>query len=282
MSDVAKTAGALARAGWPVFPVAPDNPGCDGGPACECKKPATKHGVHDADTSPRHAESWFSRHPDHNLAVATGGPGPVVLDVDIAHGKPGFASLNAAKAAGLIPSPSATVRTPSGGAHLYYGAAGGERNGSLPKHGLDWRGEGGYVLVPPSRVHGLPYEMVHHGSDPVPIDLARLREHFAPSPAAPPPGQQHTGPRDVGHLAQFVASQAEGNRGNATFWAACRAAEAGDTATLGAIANAAVSAGLDRSAGDKTIASAVRTVTAAPAASITAAPAATTGREAAR
>jgi hypothetical protein len=64
----------------------------------------------------------------------------------------------------------------------------------------------------------------------------------------------------TGHLAEWVAGQKPGNRNQATFWAACRAAEAGDSDALTAIADAAASTGLERPAVDKTIASAVRTV----------------------
>ena len=55
------------------------------------------------------------------------------------------------------------------------------------------------------------------------------------------------------------AGQQPGNRNQATFWAACRAAEVGDMHALAAIADAAVSTGLDQRAVEKTIASAVRT-----------------------
>lgn len=48
-------------------------------------------------------------------------------------------------------------------------------------------------------------------------------------------------------------------RAAGTYWAACRAVEAGDSDTLADIARAAVSTGLDQAAVDKTIASAQRT-----------------------
>ena len=65
---------AYARRGWPVFPCRPGQ-----------KVPATRHGFRDATTDPEQITGWFGRDPDRNVAIATGAPGPDVLDVDV-HG----------------------------------------------------------------------------------------------------------------------------------------------------------------------------------------------------
>ena len=75
-----------ARRGWPVFP-------CKAGAS---KEPATAHGFHDATTDSRRIEHFWTRKPDMNVALATGGNGPDVLDVDVAHGRHGYQSLNEA------------------------------------------------------------------------------------------------------------------------------------------------------------------------------------------
>jgi hypothetical protein len=51
----------------------------------------------------------------------SGAPGPDVVDVDN-HGERGngFAAYNELKRAGLVDSPQALVRTPSGGFHAYF------------------------------------------------------------------------------------------------------------------------------------------------------------------
>jgi hypothetical protein len=248
MSEMVDAALRYARRGWAVFPCKPGS-----------KEPATMHGVYDASTDPSRIERLWRRRIDSNVAVATGCSGPDVLDVDIAHGKPGRQSLRAAMDAGLVGEPMGSVVTPSGGMHLYY-SGDNQRNGSLPNHGLDFRGEGGYVLAPPSQVDGRPYLVVQAWtSRPSHIDFDRIRGHFEP-----PQSRLHA-PRDCGHqstarLAEWVARQHEGNRNQATFWAACRAAEVGDSEALDAIAEAAVSTGLTKRAVDMTIASAVRTV----------------------
>ena len=62
---------AYASRGWPVCP-------CMSGR----KTPLTRHGFRDATTDERRITAWFGHYPDWNLAIATGAPGPDVLDVD--------------------------------------------------------------------------------------------------------------------------------------------------------------------------------------------------------
>jgi Bifunctional DNA primase/polymerase, N-terminal len=238
-----------ARHGWPVFPCKPGS-----------KEPATAHGFVDATTDVAQIERFWSRRPDMNVAVATGCEGPDVLDIDVAHGKPGYQSLHTAIQAGLVPPPIVSVATPSGGMHLYY-SGDAQRNGSLPAHGLDFRGDGGYVVAPPSQVGGRSYVFVSRWNpDERIIDFARLKEYLAPRRQPAISAAARGREPGTGRLATWVAAQKPGNRNQATFWAACRAAEAGDAEALLAIADAAVSTGLEKDAVDKTIASAVRTV----------------------
>ena len=148
MTDAAlRQALAYARHSWPVFPCLPGQ-----------KIPATQHGYQDATTDEQQITAWFTRHPGRNLAIATGAPGPDVLDVD-QHGEAGngYAAFSRLRAAGLLDGARAYVRTPSGGLHAYFTGT-GQRNGHLPAHHLDFRSRGGYVLAPPSRVDGKPYQ----------------------------------------------------------------------------------------------------------------------------
>ena len=96
---------AFAEAGWPVFPCQPGQ-----------KVPATRHGFQDATTDPGQITRWFTRHPGWNLAVATGAPGPDVLDVD-QHGQAGngFAAFNRLTRAGLPTAPAPTSPRPAAG-----------------------------------------------------------------------------------------------------------------------------------------------------------------------
>ena len=136
---------AYATAGWRVFPCIPGE-----------KVPATSHGVKDATTDPAQIRAWWARNPGRNVAIATGAPGPDVLDID-RHGEAsGFPALRQLKAARIVGQVAALVRTPSGGVHLY--APGSEQgNGSLRGHHIDFRSAGGYVIAPPSAVGGRPW-----------------------------------------------------------------------------------------------------------------------------
>jgi hypothetical protein len=254
MNDAERAAHRYAEAGWSVFPCAPDS-----------KLPLTQHGFLDASSSHRRIETWWKTSPAANVAIATGRPGPDVLDIDVHPDGSGWAALNQLKRAGLVPDAGAVIRTPSSGGHLYY-AGSDQRNGHLPGHHLDFRGLGGYVVAPPSTVGGKPYVVVKHQPVAVPFNWQAARDHLSPAPepkpssSSPPHAQKSLqgGPRDVAHLVPWLSAQHEGNRNAGLFWAASRAAEAGDNATLDQLAKAAEGLGLDRREVDRTIRSAQR------------------------
>ena len=243
----AEQAQAYARYGWPVLPCQPGS-----------KLPATRHGFLDATTDPDKVAWWWQRQPDANVAIATGGPGPDVLDVD-QHGDAGngFAALNRLRRAGLVEGAAAIVSTPSGGLHLYF-AGSGQRSGKLPGHHLDFRARGGYVVAPPSQIGGRSYRVVTRQAEGAGLDWGKVTELLDPQrhAAVRPAAVQDA---DFGHLASWVGRQHEGNRNDGLFWAACRAAEAGDEAVLAELATAAGSAGLDDREITATIRSARRT-----------------------
>ncbi|MBA2535280.1 MAG: bifunctional DNA primase/polymerase [Rubrobacter sp.] len=141
-----KAALAYARRGVPVFP-------CEPG----AKRPLTRNGHWDASTDPRVIERWWRRWPSANVAVPTGEKsGLVVLDVDDG----GPESLAKLESAGAPVPRTARARTGGGGTHHFFRYPGGieiRNSAGLLGPGLDVRGEGGYVVVPPSRTQG-PYE----------------------------------------------------------------------------------------------------------------------------
>ena len=238
----------FADAGWPVFPTAPGS-----------KIPITEHGYLDATTGHRQIQQWFRSEPSANLAVATGKPGPDVVDVDKKGERSGFGAWNDLKRAGLAGEPQAVIRTPSGGMHAYYKGTEHQRNGHLPDKLIDFRSTGGYVVTPPSQVGGRPYAVVSKQASAATFDWGKARGHLDPQPERRPqraPERDADRPRDVGHLAAWVASQPEGNRNEGLFWAANRAVEAGDAETLTALSRAAQAAGLSSREADRTIRSA--------------------------
>jgi hypothetical protein len=95
-------------------------------------------------------EDWFRRWPTANIAVVTGAvSGTIVLDVDPQHD--GDASLSRLeKAHGPIPATVEAV-TGGGGRHLYFSHPGGTVHNRVGlAEGIDLRGDGGYIVAPPS------------------------------------------------------------------------------------------------------------------------------------
>lgn len=117
------------------------------------KHPLTAGGCKDASTDPETISQWWAVWPMANIAIATGeASGVFVLDIDVAEGKNGEVSLAALEAEiGQIPR-SAVVRTGSGGWHIYMKLPDLSIRNSASKIGqhIDVRGNGGYVVAPPS------------------------------------------------------------------------------------------------------------------------------------
>ena len=243
---------ALARAlaytghGWPVFPCRPRS-----------KEPATTHGHLDATTDPEMIAAWWEQVPARNVAIATGAPGPDVLDVDVRPGGSGFRAWNKLQRTGLCSGAIAVVRTPSGGMHAYYPGT-EQRSRRIPAEHLDFKAAGGYVLAPPSRIGAASYRVIRQPSgERASLDWAAVTRLLLPEREQLPSAGQRTA--DAGRLATWVSGLREGNRHDGLFWAACRAAETGQRDGLDAIAEAARTTGLPVSDIRRTIASAVRT-----------------------
>lgn len=137
-SKLLKAAQDYAAQGWPVVQCEP------GG-----KKPLIKDWPNRATTDPRTIEERWRRCPDANIGILTGKRSGIwALDVD------NPASLDALEAEhGKLPA-TRTHATGSGGIHYLYRYPLGEHIGNSAGRlgdGLDVRGEGGYIIVPPSR-----------------------------------------------------------------------------------------------------------------------------------
>src|SRR5260370_30284329 len=155
-----------AQLGWYVFPV--HEARADG--SCSCprlncdsvgKHPYTPRGFLDATTAESHIRSWWNRRQSANIGIRTGAESRlVVLDVDLRHG--GAESLARLENEHEPLPPTVETLTGGGGSHLYFGHPGIEvpnSAGSL-RSGLDVRGDGGYLIAPPSRhVSGETYQL---------------------------------------------------------------------------------------------------------------------------
>ena len=252
-SKVLRYALETAEWGWPVFPCQPGR-----------KTPATPHGYHDATLDPAQIERWFSSRPDLNLAVATGSPGPDVLDIDQrGEAGDGFPAMGRLSAAGFLNGASAWTRTPSGGLHVYFRGS-EQRTGHLAVCHLDFLAKGGYALIPPSHVNGRPYEFIEAAGGSAGLDWQAASRYLEPARQIAAEERRRTPGEQIDRLARWVAAQPEGNRNNGLFWAANRALETDPAADLSPLAAAARHAGLDDPEITKTLNSARRTTQARP------------------
>jgi hypothetical protein len=113
------------------------------------KAPACGRGFYDATTNPATLRRWFGSYHSYNIGIATGIiSGMWVLDVDGSDGALALAALESEF--GALP-PTLTVIT-SAGCHLWFRADRPTPStaGRIGSH-LDTRGDGGYVLAPPSQ-----------------------------------------------------------------------------------------------------------------------------------
>lgn len=177
---------------WAIFPVHGIVDGrCTCGNA-ECKSPgkhpATANGLKAATKDSRGFGMLFK--DDYNIAVATGeASGFWALDID---GQAGEASLSALEAE-HGPLPSTLTHYTGNGKHLFFRWPGysikttSKRLGTAKHDGLDVRGDGGYVVVAPSRhASGVQYRFADKDTPiaDAPDWLLALVKKDQPTPAA--------------------------------------------------------------------------------------------------
>jgi hypothetical protein len=238
---------AYADLGWPVLPL-----------HANTKRPATANGFHDASTDPRQVRSWWTYMPLANIGIATGVAFDV-LDCDVQIRLNGTIkhtsapSLHRMNNLGLLAGCAGMAMTRHGGLHLYFPTS-GLRTRHLGAQHIDLLGEGSYVVAPPSCVPPDPdvrgsgcytWLTFPHldGSGASAADFEAIAAALRPSSLAQPSNRHARGAGSVTHLAAYVRKTPEGSRNARTYWAMCRALEAGQP--IDPIAEAALEAGLD-------------------------------------
>jgi len=147
--------------GWQIIPLhEPKGNFCScSNPKCSSigKHPRTPHGVKDASSDLDIIRQWWNKWPSANIGIATGQRSMItVVDVDLKHDGDKnwreFYNRNSLQK-------TLQAKSGSGGYHCYYAYANhlGNKAGFLP--GVDIRGNGGYIVAPPSLHHsGNHYE----------------------------------------------------------------------------------------------------------------------------
>jgi predicted P-loop ATPase len=158
-----------ASRGWPVFPlhkIIGEKCSC-GAYACSYagKHPRIKGGHNSASIDPDIIKAWWRKFQGANVGLQTGN-GLIVIDVDPRHG--GTESMAS------LPQLPETLETSTGGAgrHLLFSVKEKVPNSkSLLGPGIDIRGDGGYIVAPPSNhVSGGIYQWANS------VDIAPLPE----------------------------------------------------------------------------------------------------------
>ncbi len=155
----------IATAGYPVFPISPNG-----------KNPSIKGGFYGFSRDHSEIADWITEGREHhNVAIPTG----VVSQVVVIEADTPEAFEEMREKFG-----EPTVRTRRGG-HWYFGHP---RNGKVLSNnvegGLDRKGDGGYVLAPPS------LGRIWTNGIPNPGDLPTLPEEFWTKAKGPTPGER--------------------------------------------------------------------------------------------
>jgi Bifunctional DNA primase/polymerase, N-terminal/AAA domain len=179
-----------AKQGVRVFPTISDEDGKRQGEKFR-KTPLVRAWDQYATTDEAQIQAWAKEFPDCNWGGLPASIGACVFDLDRKNGKDGFAAFKALLEQHNIRLPNTlAVETPSGGLHIVL--RGVVRNsGSKIADGVDVRGEGGYVLLPGSRIDGKPYTIKRpFDLDSIPdapaklIELASAQRHAKQEAAA--------------------------------------------------------------------------------------------------
>jgi hypothetical protein len=202
-----------AKRGWRVFPCKPED-----------KTPLVKW--RDQATVDQEAiRNWWKKYPGANIGVVTGAiSGIVVVDVD---GNEGMAIWEQLVAAHGFFTETPTAMTGGGGEHYYFAHPGGTFRNTAAKIGehIDTRGDGGYVVAPPSlHPNGNRYRWMNGSDQLTPaempswlIDLLAFEEAEQPSEA--PANRIGDGGK---WLQEALGKCAIGSRNATGLWLACQ------------------------------------------------------------
>jgi hypothetical protein len=197
--------------GWPVFPCNRD------------KTPATKHGFKDATLDADQIKTWWRENAEYSIGLPTGNVSGVwVLDVDLPDGPATLEALE--KKYGELPK-TKRQQTGSGGTQYFfkYDPSISVKNTARKLGpGLDTRGDGGYVILPPSgHPSGGHYKWIKNGAKsailPAPawlIDLLQEPKDNQPARQTYNGGTSRYGERALLNQTDRLLGASQGERNN--------------------------------------------------------------------
>lgn len=265
-ATILEAALAYAKAGYRVFPCNPK------------KRPLIDEWPTAASTSSLGIRGWWSTWPDALIAIPTGEvSGLVVLDIDVKHDN-GFESVE--RLGLVIPDDAPRVTTPSGGEHYYFKLPQGisvRNSAGRIGPGIDVRGEGGFIIAPPSKGYQYDCEAIHFwlqalaNAPEAPAFMHRIEEIEIESPGLAEPIRPHGNGSTsryaraaLNNECESVASAVEGTRNDRLNRAAysigglAKGGEVSEGEARAALTTAARQAGLDDDEISATIASGLR------------------------
>jgi len=243
--DMLSHALAYAKRGWLVLPL--HNPilrldklicSCSLGDKCTspAKHPRTESGLKDATIDELQIRRWWTMWPQANIGLATGlASGVIAVDIDGVYGQQSLEVLQ--QEYGTLPE-TLRQRTPrEGGEHYLFKfdplhpVANTQPPGPVLGDKIDTRGNGGYIVVAPSRVpSGRQYEWLND------FEVAEMprwiygvieaNRDAKKKPKAIPPAERTVTESGPYWLGKALAIVGVGNRNNTGFWLACQLRDA--------------------------------------------------------
>jgi len=142
------------------------------------KTPYTAHGLNDATNDEDQVITYWTAYPDALIGVNCGKSGLFVVDIDKKHinGLDTYSQWDINDSAGL------QSITPSGGMHIIFTGTG--KTTTNGKTGIDTRSEGGYIILPPSKIlegeYVGEYKRYNDWSNPPGVIPDGLMKHLFP------------------------------------------------------------------------------------------------------
>lgn len=183
MSDLLEEALAYAERGFWIFPCR-EKPGVqytnkNGEKIIPPEKtPYIAGGLNSASLDPDQIRTWWTAYPNAMIGLNCGKSGIFAVDID----KKNVNGLDTYSKWDINDSAGLQSITPSGGMHIIFKGTG--KTSTNAKTGIDTRGEGGFIILPPSKIlegeHIGEYKRYNDWSNPPGIIPDGLMKHLFP------------------------------------------------------------------------------------------------------